>query len=279
MKHLFAGGGLPGRLVPLLLLVAVGLPAQKVALRNQIGMEFVLIPAGTFLMGAPAQTNFTQPDEFPARQVTLTRPFLLGLTEVTQAQWLAVMGYNHSHFKDERNLKANRRFLNHPAENVSWEDAQEFLRRLNLLEGRKVYRLPTEAEWEYAYRAAGKTPESLGDSLELAKQCGWFDQNARQVTHPVAKKRVNGFGLYDMDGNVCEWVQDWYAETNPPGPLVDPQGPVTGLSRAFRGSSWNSVPQYLRASQRYCLPPNYQLGILGFRVCREVDPEPVTAGQ
>ncbi len=260
-------------LVGLALLIAPP-SSQTDVFRNQLGMEFVRIPAGTFRMGAPAQTPLTQPDELPARRVTISKPFWMCRTEVTQEQWKRVMGYNQSSFKDVRNLKLNRRFQRNPTENVSWEEIQEFIRLLNVPEGRNVYRLPTEAEWEYAYRAGGQTPENLGASPELAGKHAWYEVNARQTTHPVGTRKANGFGLYDMDGNVCEWVADWYTETCSAEPQVDPRGPENGLSRVFRGSSWNSVAQYLRASQRYCLPPNFALGIVGFRLCRDVDPVP-----
>ena len=181
--------------------VAVGVypqqPAAPKTVRNSIGMEFVLIPAGTFQMGS----NDSSDDEKPVHTVRLSRSFYLGKYAVTQARWEAVMGHNPSRFKGDSNR---------PVEQVSWDDVQEFIRRLNTKESGARYRLPTEAEWEYAARAGSTTAYSFGDGVGQLGQYAWCDGNAGNTTHPVGQLQPNAWGLYDMYGNVGEWVQDRY---------------------------------------------------------------------
>lgn len=186
---------------------------------NSLGIQFVQIPAGTFWMGSdtsncPRDDPFTERnenqdcvdgvsnDEKPRHQVTISQSFWLGKYEVTQAEWYKVMGNNPAGFKSEKVGGDSRR---HPVENVSWNDAQEFIRRLNGMEDASNYRLPTEAEWEYACRA-GSTGDYAGDLNAMT----WYGENAGNTTHPVGQKRPNAWGLYDMHGNVWEWCQDWY---------------------------------------------------------------------
>src|SRR5262249_25718461 len=157
-------------------------------LRNTIGMEFVLIPAGTFQMG----NNDGYDDDKPVHTVRISRPFYLGKYEVTQAQWEAMMGNNPSHFKGDANS---------PVEQVHWDDVQKFIRRLNAKEGGARYRLPTEAEWEYAARAGTTTSWSFGDDASQLGRYAWCGGNAGWQTHPVGQLQPNAWGLYDMYGN------------------------------------------------------------------------------
>jgi formylglycine-generating enzyme required for sulfatase activity len=163
-------------------------------------MEFVLIQAWTFQMGS----NNGEPNEKPVHMVRISRPFYLGKYEVTQAQWEAVMGNNPSQFKGDPNS---------PVENVSWDDVQEFIKRLKRLNTRESgvkYRLPREAEWEYAAQAGTTTAYSFGNDPSQLGEYAWYGENANGETHPVGQKKPNPWGLYDMHGNVWEWVQDWY---------------------------------------------------------------------
>ena len=213
-------------------------------------MEFVRIPAGTFMMGSENGDD----DEKPIHQVRVTKPFYMGKFEVTQAQWQAVMGSNPSFFNGG----------NLPIEQVSWNEAQEFIERLNERESTSSYRLPTEAEWEYACRA-GTTGDYAGDLGAMA----WYKGNSDRKTHPVETKQANAFGLHDMHGNVWEWVQDWSAPTydaNAPGD--DPTGPQSGSSRVFRGGSWGSVAVSCRSADRGSNKPGDRYYGLGFRLVR-----------
>ena len=147
---------------------------------------------------------------------------------MTQGQWQAVMGSNPSQFTGDPNR---------PVENVSWDDVQEFIRRLNAREGGATYRLPTEAEWEYAARAGTTTRWSFGDDASQLGRYAWHDGNAGGQTHPVGQLQPNPWGLYDMHGNVWEWVQDWYGKYAS-GTAVDPAGPSSGSYHVFRGGGW-----------------------------------------
>ena len=238
--------------------LAISAPEQGARLAprltNSVGIEFVLIPAGVFTMGAID----SYPDEQPIRTVRLSRPFYLGKYEVTQAQWEAVMGYNPSAWRGQRNL---------PVEQVSWEDAQEFLWRLNTEEGVARYRLPTEAEWEYAARAGTTTAYSFGSDVSRLDEYAWYGGNAAHTSHPVGQLKPNAWGLHDMHGNVWEWVHDWY-ETYLTGAETDPQGPVSGVSRVFRGGGCSNVAWRCRSSSRGYRPPESRLDAVGFRVLR-----------
>ncbi|HEY7545724.1 MAG TPA: bifunctional serine/threonine-protein kinase/formylglycine-generating enzyme family protein, partial [Blastocatellia bacterium] len=184
---------------------------------------FVQIPQGEFLMGSEKGEG----DEKPAHKVRISRPFEMGKYEVTQAQWEAVMGNNPSNFKG----------ANLPVENVSWNDAQEFIQKLNARNDGYVYRLPTEAEWEYACRA-GSTGDYAGNLDEMA----WHGSNSASKTHSVGQKKPNAWGLHDMHGNVWEWCMDWYLENYySQSPSADPPGPGTGSLRVSRGGSCYDV--------------------------------------
>lgn len=233
---------------------------------NSIGIQLKLIPAGTFLMGSPSDEEGRHDDEGPRHRVTLSKSFYMGIHEVTQGQWESVM--KRTPWKGENYVKEG---ADYAASYVSWDDATEFCRRLSQLEG-KTYRLPTEAEWEYARRAGTSTRFHFGDSDSTLSNYGWFDKNAWYVdekyAHMVGQKRANDFGLYDMHGNVWEWCSDWKgeyssaAQTNPPGPS-------SGSSRVLRGGSWVSEPFYVRSAFRYVNTPGSRNDDIGFRVVSE----------
>jgi formylglycine-generating enzyme required for sulfatase activity len=219
------------------------------------GMEFVHIPPGEFMMGCSGRQNQCDRDEIPTRRVRITKEFEAGIYEVTQAQWVSVMKSNPSHFNGP----------DLPVEQVSWNDVQEFLEKLNALHDGYHYRLPTEAEWEYAARA-GSTEARSGSLDEIA----WYSLNSGSHTHPVGQKRPNAWGLYDTLGNVWEWVQDWYEpEYYKYGPDADPAGPETGQSRALRGGSWFYLPLNGRVSYRDAIQPDGGFDAMGFRCVRE----------
>jgi formylglycine-generating enzyme required for sulfatase activity len=199
----------------------------KKRIKNSVGMEFVLIKPGKFLMGSPADEPGRYTGEVQHR-VNLTKPFYLQTTEVTQGQWQALMGKNPSSHK--------RCGDSCPVEQVSWEDAQRFIQKLNQKEGTDKYRLPTEAEWEYACRA-GSTPNGNITTLQCGVDdnlngIGWYCGNSQNLIHPVAGKKPNAWGLYDMLGNVQEWCQDWFGGY-PDDEVVDPKGPKKGSYRVM----------------------------------------------
>ena len=226
--------------------------------RNSLGIEFVLIPAGKFMMGSDKGGD----DEKPVHEAHLSKPFYLGQYEVTQGQWQAVMGHNPSRFKGDPNL---------PVEQVTWEDVQAFIRRLNARESGTTYRLPTEAEWEYAARAGTTTDYSFGDDPRLLGEYAWYAENAERKTHPVGQKKANAWGLHDMHGNVWEWVQDWYSKPYPSGTVTDPQGPASGSIRVYRGGSWITHARNCRVSYRNDQAPGGRVVYVGFRLLRTVE--------
>jgi len=227
---------------------------------NATQIEFVLIPPGTFNMGCSAsQQGGCNSHENPVHQVTLTNAFYLGRYEVTQAQWQARMGSNPSYFQGAQR----------PVETVSWNTIQGFLSQTGM-------RLPTEAEWEHAYRAGtitafhGYTGQLSGtDNDSLLGNIAWFDQQGGVQTSVVGGKLGNGFGLHDMSGNVWEWVNDWYSDNYySTSPSVNPQGPSSGTHRALRGGGWWSSFIYCRASVRSLHYPDGSNNNYGFRVAR-----------
>jgi len=224
-------------------------------LRNSIGIEFKLLPTGTFTMGRAGDLR----DENP-HQVALSRPYYLGVVEVTNAQWKAVMGSVPS-----KCSKAN----DHPVESVSWKDAMEFCRRLSALVAEQqaghVYRLPTEAEWEYACRAGTETWYSFGDDESQLDDYAWFDTNSGYQTHPVGKKEPNAWGLFDMHGNVWEWCSDWYGKY-PKDAVTDPQGPSGGSVRINRGGSWDSTASSCTSTSRRGGSSSNHSAKIGFRL-------------
>ena len=225
-----------------------GTPAYTLRLEAEPDlMEFVRIEAGSFLMGFPERQH----------EVRIRQGFWLGKYEVTQREWEAVMGTNPSRFSSCGRC---------PVERVSWNDTQEFIRRLNELESGRgyVYRLPTEAEWEYAARA-GTTGARYGELGEIA----WYDDNSGGETHPGGEKQANAWGLHDMLGNVWEWVGDWFGEY-PSGAVTDPRGPGTGSRRVIRGSCWSCSARSIRAEWRASASPGRRdhYGGVGFRLVR-----------
>jgi formylglycine-generating enzyme required for sulfatase activity len=204
-------------------------------------------------MGSPDSEE--ERDEYMEAQVevNLSQPFWLAKTEVTQAQWEAVVGSNPSHFKGP----------NLPVENVSWKDVQAYLAKLNekgILPAGWRFSLPTEAQWEYACRAGEKGPFSGGTLDEVA----WYDENSAEQTHEVGQKKPNAWGLHDMHGNVCEWCSDWSEETLKGG--IDPAGPASGDERVHRGGSWAYDALGCRAAYRGSFSPLTVTDDLGFRI-------------
>ncbi len=209
---------------------------------------------GEFMMGCFPENSVCAAPERPARRVQITKPFEIGRYEVTQAQWQAVMGSNPSHFKGN----------DLPVEQVGWNDVQEFLKKLNAQNDGFEYRLPTEAEWEFAARASAS--ESMTDRLH---EVAWYDANAAHQPHRVGQKQPNAWGLHDMLGNVSEWVQDFFDLTYySTGPSADPTGPATGTNRVIRGGSWAGPAQQARVSFRVQMPPSGGTGTIGFRCVR-----------
>jgi len=237
---------------------------------NSLGMTFVLIPAGSFLMGSPEHEPGRNDDEIH-HEVTLSQDFYLQTTPVTQAQWEALMGSNPSSFVQGG--------ADLPVEGVSWQDCQVFIKELNdLREG--TYRLPTEAEWEYACRAGNTTALANGDLVSLSweldpnlDELGWYCGNYGLGPQPVAQKRPNDWGLYDMHGNVWEWVQDWYGPY-PETSQTDPSGPPFGPGRVARGGSWFNSAMNCRSAARFHMPPQSRkrLETKGLRLVIAVQP-------
>jgi formylglycine-generating enzyme required for sulfatase activity len=210
---------------------------------------FLLIAAGEFMMGGNKY-----PDERPVHQVRISQAFEIGKYQVTQALWEAVMHGNPSRFKG----------ANLPVETVSWDDAQEFITRLNAGNDDYDYRLPTEAEWEYACRAG-----TIGDYAGNLDEMGWYDENSGGRTHPVGEKKANDWGVYDMHGNVSEWCLDWYNKSYyANSPDVDPQGPASGTGRVFRGGGWDIKAKYSRSALRAIATPDFRFFRIGLRLVR-----------
>ena len=224
--------------------------------KEKVPMRFVYVPPGEFTMGSPEDEPGRDDDE-RQHKVILTEGFFMQETPVTQAQWAAVMGDNPSHFK--------KCGPDCPVESVSWDDAQRFLKKLNEGGGEYEYRLPTEAQWEYACRAGTTTRYYTGDSKADLKRAGWYGENSGDKTHPVGQKKPNAFGLYDMHGNVWEWCQDWFGDY-PAGPVTDPTGPKCGSNRVLRGGGWYDNARYCRSADRYGYYPSFRGSRYGFRL-------------
>ena len=227
--------------------------------------NLVFIPPGTFRMGSPSNEVDRDVNEGPQTAVTISRGFWMGKFEVTQGEYLAVMGSNPSNFTGD---------TNRPVDSVSWFNATNYCGKLTQREraaGRistnSVYRLPTEAEWEYACRAWTSTRFSYGDdpSYTSLPDHAWYDGNSGGMTHSVGQKLPNPWGLHDMHGNIAEWCQDWYGPY-PGGIALDPQGPATGSARVSRGGLWLRPPSYCRSAFRFGLSPVSMPDGAGFRV-------------
>jgi formylglycine-generating enzyme required for sulfatase activity/predicted Ser/Thr protein kinase len=237
-------------------------PAKELDLGGGVTMELVLIRPGKFIMGSPDSEKGRVVHEGPQHEVTISKPFYMGVTEVTQEQYQAIMGKNPSGWKGATN----------PVENVSWDDVAQFCKKLSE-KTRQAVRLPTEAEWEYACRAGTQTASSFGDDPFALGDYAWWDGNSDKTTHPVGQKKPNAWGLYDMHGNVCEWCADWYGDY-PNGAVKDPQGPASGTYRVLRGGCLLTTPSVDRSALRVLDPPSKRSGIYGFRVVVSVAGSP-----
>jgi formylglycine-generating enzyme required for sulfatase activity len=274
--------------------------AGQVCTNGKCHIQFaeVKISAGSFTMGSPSSELGRLPREGPQRTVTLTRSFVIGKYEVTQGEFEALMGYNPSYFSSCG--------ANCPVEAVSWHEAVAYMNALSKSRGLeecfdctgsgtsvnctvksqysgqnyyncKGYRLPTEAEWEYAYRAGTNTAFYNGDITETScgrdpnlDKIGWYCGNAGGKTHPVGGKQANAWGLHDMAGNVWEWVYDWYQDSYNNLPSIDPVGPNTGSYRVVRGGSFGGYARYCRAAFRSWGTPGFRIRDLGFRFLRSL---------
>jgi formylglycine-generating enzyme required for sulfatase activity len=224
-----------------------------------ITLEMVGLPAGKFLMGSPDSDPYAENHEKPPHQVKVNS-FAIGKYPITQAQYQAVMGNNPSHFKNNPQ---------NPVEQVSWDDAQAFCQKLSQITG-KTYRLPTEAEWEYACRAGTTTRFYFGDNDHQLGDYAWYDGNSRLTTHPVGQKKPNGWGLYDMSGNVWEWCEDDWHDSYKNAPddgsaWIDNDNRSQSL-KCLRGGSWFFYPYYCRSADRHWGIPDFLSYCFGFRV-------------
>jgi len=237
-----------------------------------VKVDYVKIPAGEFMMGcskgdtmcdmhdptSPLKDFFKDLSESPAHMVKITKPFELGKYVVLQAQWQTVMGANPSTFQGAAYSPGN-----YPVENISWNQVQEFLTKINAMNDGFKYRLPTEAEWEYAARA-GTTGPIAGDSLDAV---AWYDQKGGAHTHPVGTKAANAWGLFDMQGNVWQWVQDSYSDYKK-NAVSDPLN-TKGDKKVLRGGAWDLEAIEMRVSNRFAIPPILKNNSAGFRLVRE----------
>ena len=223
---------------------------------NGVSFNMIAVEGGTFTMGATAeQASDAYSDEKPTHQVTLSS-YYIGKTEVTQELWQAVMGSNPSGFSG----------ANLPVEKVSWEDCQIFIAILNELTG-KYFRLPTEAEWEYAARGGSKSQGYKYSGSNTVDDVAWYPSNSSSKTHPVATKAPNELGIYDMSGNVLEWCSDWYSSSYySSSSQYNPTGPASGSRRVYRGGSWGSSARLCRVSYRDYNGPSYRFYNLGLRL-------------
>jgi formylglycine-generating enzyme len=230
---------------------------------NSIGMKFAWIPPGTFMMGSPDGEKERERSE-TQHKVTLTKGFYMGVYTVTQEQWKEVIGYTPSRFTGAMNL---------PVESVSWDECQEFVKKLREKD-KKLYRLPTESEWEYACRAGTESPFFFGETIS-ADQANYNSNYTygdgkkgkyREKTMPVGSFPANAWGLCDTHGNVLQWCQDWYG-AYPQQDVVDPHGPEQGEFRVLRGGSWLDDPLCCRSAHRSRHLPGTHSFLVGFRVC------------
>jgi formylglycine-generating enzyme required for sulfatase activity len=238
---------------------------QPKEITNSIGMKLMLIPKGTFMMGSPESEECRDKDE-NQHEVTISKDYYLGVYEVTQAQYEKVMGRNPSYFQGAIVGNENADL---PVDRVSWEDAVEFCKKLSDLPEEKkagrVYRLPTEAEWEYACRAGSKTAYSFDDQEGLLPEYGWLERNSSNRTHTVGLLEPNAWGLYDLHGNVWEWCSDRHGEY-PKGAVSDPTGPCEGSNRVIRSGGWYGEAALCRSALRRGHVPSIRLNSHGFRL-------------
>jgi formylglycine-generating enzyme required for sulfatase activity len=231
-------------------------PAVGESFTDPLVGKFIRVKGGTFTMGCTSeQGSDCYDEEKPAHKVTLS-DYYIGETEVTQAQWRAVMGNNPSNFKDCDEC---------PVEQVSWNDVKDFLSKLNSLSGGERYRLPTEAEWEYAARGGSLSKGYKYAGSDDQKEVAWHINNSGSKTHPVKGKKANELGIYDMSGNVYEWCSDWKGDYSS-GNQTNPTGPNTGVGRVYRGGGWDNNARNCRVSLRDDYGPAYRSLTLGFRL-------------
>ena len=224
----------------------------SIPVKGRISIDMVRVEAGTFTMGATAEMKDPYDNEKPTHQVTLTNDYYIGKYEVTQALWQAVMGDDPSYFKGD----------NLPVEAVTWDDCQEFIGKLNRITG-KTFRLPTEAEWEYAARGGNKSRGYQYSGSNNLSDVAWYDDNSSNTTHAVGTKQPNELGIYDMSGNVWEWCQDRLGAYSSSS-QVNPTGANSGSYRVSRGGSWCEFARLCRSSCRDLTSPgnrNYDLGL------------------
>jgi formylglycine-generating enzyme required for sulfatase activity len=266
------------------------LAQEKEELVNSIGMKLVRIPAGKFLRGSPVDEVGSQDDE-SQHEVTLTREYYIGVFEVTQAEYETIMRENPSYFPEAvihpavRHPETGRLITperkertdgsRYPVDRVSWDDAVRFCEKLSSrreeVKRSRVYRLPTEAEWEYACRAGSKTAFSFGGEASNLSQFGWYSENSNQSTHPVGEKQPNAWGLYDMHGNVSEWCLDYHLNY-PQENLIDPAGPANGRRRVCRGGNWSELTAAnCRSAHREGLASGVKLRAVGLRVVMTIE--------
>lgn len=240
----------------LLLLCATHLPAQTNTLTftvNGVTFNMKKVEGGTFMMGATSEQQKPDDVEKPTHNVTLSS-YYIGETEVTQALWIAVMHSNPSFIKGD----------NLPVGDISWNDCQTFIRKLNILTG-KTFRLPTEAEWEFAARGGNKSRHTQYSGSDKTADVAWYGKNSKKQPHPVKTKQANELGIYDMSGNVFEWCQDWYGEYGSES-QDDPTGPVNGTKRVMRGGSYGTLWWAARISFRYYESPDDTNPLHGLRL-------------
>ena len=232
----------------------LGVPLEKtIDLGGQVPMPLVFVPAGEFMMGS----NNGEENERAVHKVVITRPFYLGKYEVMQEQWEKITGKNPSVPKGAK----------HPVNNVSWNDCQDFLKKLNAqVKVKGAFTPPTEAEWEYACRAGSTTEYCFGNDHDTLREYAWYYTNPRGKAHAVGQKKPNAWGLHDMHGNVWEWCQDWYKSSYSTLKQTDPTGPAQGTGRVLRGGSWSNDAWYCRSASRDDIRPATRYGSGGFRV-------------
>jgi formylglycine-generating enzyme required for sulfatase activity len=254
------------RLTALAALMALGAGAPPLgaepaaSFENSLGMTFVLVPAGEFQMGSDREGALDT--ERPAHKVRITKPFYIATTEVTQGVYVRVTGVNPSRFKDWAA----------PADRVSWTDAFEFAAMLNQLEDTDGYKLPTEAQWEFAARG-GTAGERFFDDVAEMGEYAWFRGNAAHTTHPAGRKKPSPFGLFDIYGNVWEWTEDWFnGGYYYSSPNDDPPGPRSGLDKVLRGGAWHNSAEAITSTRREPLGPSLVYNAVGLRVVFEGDP-------
>lgn len=241
--------------------------ALTIDLHGGTMMEFVWIKPGSFLMGSPESEPHRGEWEDPPHKISISKGFYLGKFEITQAQWMGIMGT--APWTGKKYVEANPE---HPAVYISWTAIEEFLRRVNQAAGEDLYRLPTEAEWEYACRAGTTTRRFFGNDEFQLGEYAWYKENTVKAglpyAQPVGGKRPNPWGLYDIYGNVWEWVQDWYGDTYGGIAVTDPQGAVRGEKRVMRGGGFVNEMRNLRSAKRFSSDPSLRYSAIGARLVR-----------